>query len=67
MNHKALLAIDARIAKIRDDIAAGKVVDGMTMELDDLLEQRQVILREAETVRRRSEVSPVVPNVSVRA
>jgi hypothetical protein len=58
MNRKSFVVIDARITRIREDIAAGKVMFGMMFELDELLEQREAILR-ARGFSKRSSFQPL--------
>jgi hypothetical protein len=43
---KTLLEVDIRIAKIRDDIAAGKPTDDSRLELAALIQQRSAHIAE---------------------
>ena len=40
MDEQRLLEVDARVAKLRDQIAAGKATPDVQREIDDLVDQR---------------------------
>ena len=56
MNVKDLLEVDARIAKLRDQIAAGKASQDVQREIDQLVNERMALIRAR--VNERPEVRP---------
>jgi hypothetical protein len=51
MDSKALLEVDARIAKLRDNIAAGHGAASDSQEIDRLVERRMALLNERATAK----------------
>jgi hypothetical protein len=49
MQEKTLLEVDARIAKLRDNIAAGRGNVSESQEIDRLIEQRRAFIQDMAT------------------
>jgi hypothetical protein len=56
MEEKSLLEVDARVAKLRDLIAAGKASPEMQREIDELIMRRMALIHAR--VNQRQEVRP---------